>query len=38
LRMDLCDHARNLRSAAHLDGLPLTARWIMDRIISMEEK
>jgi len=32
------DQANKLRSAAHNDGLPLTARWIMDAILAQEEK
>jgi len=30
--------AKKFRSAAHNDGLPLTANWIQDAILSQEEK
>jgi len=32
------DQARKFRPAAHNDGLPLTANWIQDAILSQEEK
>ena len=31
-------YATRLHSAAHMDGLPLTARWVYDQIQSLEEK
>ena len=32
------DQAPKLRSAAHSDGLPLTARWVKETILDQEEK
>jgi 2-oxoglutarate ferredoxin oxidoreductase subunit alpha len=32
------DQAPRLRSAAHSDGLPLTARWVKESILAQEEK
>jgi 2-oxoglutarate ferredoxin oxidoreductase subunit alpha len=32
------DQAAKFRSAAHIDGLPLTAKWIKDTILAQEEK
>jgi 2-oxoglutarate ferredoxin oxidoreductase subunit alpha len=32
------EHAASLISVAHLDGLPLTARWIVEQISAREEK
>jgi 2-oxoglutarate/2-oxoacid ferredoxin oxidoreductase subunit alpha len=34
LKMELPDLATKLQSLAHLDGLPLTARWLVERIES----
>lgn len=38
LSATLPDQAPKLRSAAHSDGLPLTARWVRDTILSQEKK
>ena len=32
------DQAGKFRSAAHVDGLPLTAKWVKDAILAQEEK
>jgi len=32
------DQATKLRSAACMDGMPLSARWVKDEILSQEEK
>ena len=32
------DQASKLRSVAHSDGLPLTARWVKETILAKEEK
>ena len=32
------DQASKFRSAAHYDGLPLTAKWIEETILSQEEE
>ena len=32
------DQAAKFRSAAHADGLPLTAKWVRDAILAQEEK
>jgi 2-oxoglutarate/2-oxoacid ferredoxin oxidoreductase subunit alpha len=32
------DQAGKFRSAAHADGLPLTAKWVKDTILAQEEK
>jgi 2-oxoglutarate ferredoxin oxidoreductase subunit alpha len=32
------DQAGKFRSAAHADGLPLTAKWVKDAILAQEEK
>jgi 2-oxoglutarate/2-oxoacid ferredoxin oxidoreductase subunit alpha len=34
----MSDQAPKLRSAAHSDGLPLTARWVKETILAQEEK
>jgi 2-oxoglutarate ferredoxin oxidoreductase subunit alpha len=34
----LPEQAPKLRSAAHSDGLPLTARWVKEAILAQEEK
>jgi 2-oxoglutarate/2-oxoacid ferredoxin oxidoreductase subunit alpha len=38
LSADLPDYATRLISIAHADGLPLTAKWIVDRILECEAK
>jgi 2-oxoglutarate ferredoxin oxidoreductase subunit alpha len=38
LTMEFPDVAYKLKKAAHLDGLPLTAKWIRKQILSKEEK
>jgi 2-oxoglutarate ferredoxin oxidoreductase subunit alpha len=38
LSADLPDHAARFISIAHSDGLPLTAKWIMDKILPWEVK
>jgi 2-oxoglutarate/2-oxoacid ferredoxin oxidoreductase subunit alpha len=38
LSMVMPDQADKFRSAAHNDGLPLTAKWIKDAILAQEEK
>ncbi|HVM71085.1 MAG TPA: hypothetical protein VMT91_04960, partial [Anaerolineales bacterium] len=32
------EQAPKFRSAAHSDGLPLTARWVKETILAQEEK
>jgi hypothetical protein len=32
------EQAPKLHSAAHSDGLPLTARWVKDTILAQEDK
>jgi 2-oxoglutarate ferredoxin oxidoreductase subunit alpha len=36
LILDFPDQATSLISASHLDGLPLTARWIEDALLAKE--
>lgn len=38
LSASMPDLAPKLRSAAHSDGLPLTARWVKESILAQEEK
>jgi 2-oxoglutarate ferredoxin oxidoreductase subunit alpha len=38
LSATLPEQAPRLRSAAHSDGLPLTARWVKETILAQEEK
>jgi 2-oxoglutarate/2-oxoacid ferredoxin oxidoreductase subunit alpha len=38
LMLNLPQLAHKLRPAPHLDGMPLSARWIRDEILSREEK
>ncbi len=38
LSASMPDQALKLRSVAHSDGLPLTARWVKETILSQEEK
>lgn len=38
LTLDNPDQASKLISVAHLDGLPLTARWVRESILALEEK
>jgi 2-oxoglutarate ferredoxin oxidoreductase subunit alpha len=38
LSATLPDQAPKLRSAAHSDGLPLTARWVKETILAQEEE
>ncbi|WP_036198983.1 2-oxoacid:acceptor oxidoreductase subunit alpha [Meiothermus ruber] len=36
LRAEMPDYAARIRSIAHLDGLPLTARWVQERLLQAE--
>ena len=36
LTLDYPERATDLRGLAHIDGLPLTAKWIKDKILSQE--
>jgi 2-oxoglutarate/2-oxoacid ferredoxin oxidoreductase subunit alpha len=38
LALEFCDLTGNLISVSQMDGLPLTAKWIVDQITRMEEK
>jgi 2-oxoglutarate/2-oxoacid ferredoxin oxidoreductase subunit alpha len=38
LRLEIPDCSMKLISLSHLDGLPLTAQWVVNQIISKEEK
>ncbi len=38
LTINLPDLATRLRKAAHVDGLPLSARWVREEVLSQEEK
>ena len=38
LSMAMPDQANKFRSAAHNDGLPLTAKWVKDTILTLEKK
>jgi 2-oxoglutarate/2-oxoacid ferredoxin oxidoreductase subunit alpha len=38
LMVNLPEYAPKLRKAAHIDGLPLSARWVKDAIMAQEEK
>lgn len=38
LTMEFPDIANRLRKAAHMDGLPLTAKWIKNKILAKEER
>lgn len=38
LTMEFPDIANRLRKAAHMDGLPLTAKWIKSKVLAKEEK
>jgi 2-oxoglutarate ferredoxin oxidoreductase subunit alpha len=38
LRLDMPDQATKLKPLNHNDGLPLTARWIMEAVLSQEGK
>ncbi len=38
LRAELPAEADRLHSLAHIDGLPLTARWIVQKLLAQEEK
>ncbi len=38
LQLDLPDQATKLKALNHNDGLPLTARWIMEELLSQEGK
>jgi 2-oxoglutarate/2-oxoacid ferredoxin oxidoreductase subunit alpha len=37
LRLEISDCSLKLISISHLDGLPLTAQWVMDQLIAKEE-
>jgi 2-oxoglutarate ferredoxin oxidoreductase subunit alpha len=34
LRTEMPEMAMKLHSLAHLDGMPLTARWVLDAVIN----
>ncbi len=36
LQTEMPDYAARIRSIAHLDGLPLTARWVQERLLQAE--
>lgn len=36
LQAEMPDYAARIRSIAHLDGLPLTARWVQERLLQEE--
>jgi 2-oxoglutarate ferredoxin oxidoreductase subunit alpha len=38
LRLEIPESSLKLISLSHLDGLPLTAQWVMDQIITKEEQ
>lgn len=38
LVINLPQYSSKLRKAAHLDGMPLSARWVKDEIMAQEEK
>jgi hypothetical protein len=38
LRLEIPDCSLQLISLSHLDGLPLTAKWVVDQIIAKEER
>jgi len=38
LTMEFPDIANRLRKAAHMDGLPLTAKWVKSKVLAKEEK
>jgi 2-oxoglutarate ferredoxin oxidoreductase subunit alpha len=38
LRIEVPECAARLISAAHMDGLPLTAKWITNQVLAGEEK
>ncbi len=38
LCLEIPEYAMKLSSICHLDGLPLTAQWIMNQVIAKEEK
>ncbi|MFZ2097784.1 MAG: 2-oxoacid:acceptor oxidoreductase subunit alpha [Anaerolineales bacterium] len=38
LRLEIPDCSLQLISLSHLDGLPLTAKWVVDQIIAKEEQ
>ncbi len=38
LRLEIPDRSLQLISLSHLDGLPLTAQWIVDQVIAKEEQ
>ncbi|HEY0071428.1 MAG TPA: 2-oxoacid:acceptor oxidoreductase subunit alpha, partial [Chloroflexia bacterium] len=38
LRLEMPERAMDFRSAAHLDGLPLTATYVRNAILEMEQK
>ncbi|GAB4396475.1 MAG: 2-oxoacid:acceptor oxidoreductase subunit alpha [Anaerolineales bacterium] len=38
LTIEMPEHAHKLISLAHLDGLPLTAKWVRENLLQAEEK
>jgi 2-oxoglutarate ferredoxin oxidoreductase subunit alpha len=38
LRMNYPEYATRLKSAAHLDGMPITAKWIRETILALKER
>jgi 2-oxoglutarate ferredoxin oxidoreductase subunit alpha len=38
LRLEIPDRSLNLISLAHLDGLPLTAQWVVNQVMAKEEQ
>lgn len=38
LTMNFPEYGTKLRQVSHIDGMPMTARWICERIAAMEEK
>jgi 2-oxoglutarate ferredoxin oxidoreductase subunit alpha len=38
LRLEIPESSLNIISLAHLDGLPLTAQWVIDQVITKEEQ
>jgi 2-oxoglutarate/2-oxoacid ferredoxin oxidoreductase subunit alpha len=38
LCLEISDYAMKLRSICHLDGLPLTAQWIINQLVAKEEQ
>ncbi len=38
LRLEIPDRSLNIISLAHLDGLPLTAQWVVEQVMAKEEQ